>query len=104
MNSFSSNYQFDQTTLDAPVFYPTLDEFHDPISYINKIRPLSEIAGICKIVPPKDWNPPVLLHYKKLIGFPTKLQKLNNLDAETRYHIKYSLFSMNIYIFPQGRK
>ena len=31
---------------DAPVFYPTKEEFEDPLRYINYIRPLAELAGI----------------------------------------------------------
>lgn len=37
---------------EAPVFQPTLEEFEDPLRYINKIRPIAEKAGICKIRPP----------------------------------------------------
>lgn len=43
----------------APVFFPTVEEFQgNPLSYIEKIRPLAESYGICKIVPPKGWDPP----------------------------------------------
>ncbi len=38
---------------DAPVFYPTCDEFADPLEYIEKIRPIASRAGLCKIIPPK---------------------------------------------------
>lgn len=37
---------------EAPVFEPTNDEFHDPLAYIAKIRPIAERSGICKIKPP----------------------------------------------------
>ena len=37
---------------EAPVFCPTAEEFEDPLVYINKIRPVAEKAGICKIRPP----------------------------------------------------
>lgn len=42
---------------EAPTFYPTKDEFKDPLSYIQKISPEGEKYGIIKIVPPKDYNP-----------------------------------------------
>jgi histone demethylase JARID1 len=44
----------------APVFFPTVAEFEwNPMTYIEKIRPIAEDYGICKIVPPTGWNPPL---------------------------------------------
>ena len=37
---------------EAPVFEPTAEEFQDPLAYINKIRPIAEKTGICKVRPP----------------------------------------------------
>jgi histone demethylase JARID1 len=42
---------------EAPTFYPTKEEFRDPLSYIEKISPQGEKYGIIKIVPPKDYHP-----------------------------------------------
>jgi hypothetical protein len=42
----------------APVFFPTVEEMEgNPLHYVEKIRPIAERYGICKIVPPKGWNP-----------------------------------------------
>lgn len=42
---------------EAPTFYPTAEEFKDPLSYIEKISPEGEKYGIIKIVPPKGYHP-----------------------------------------------
>ena len=43
----------------APTFFPTVEEFEgNPLHYIEKIRSVAQQYGICKIVPPKGWNPP----------------------------------------------
>ena len=42
----------------APTFYPTIEDMEgNPLHYVEKIRPIAEIYGICKIVPPKGWDP-----------------------------------------------
>lgn len=54
-SSFSVNknqdFEFAVPT-EAPVFVPTIEEFRNPLTYINKIRPVAEKYGICKIRPP----------------------------------------------------
>jgi len=66
----------------APVFFPTVEEFEgNPLSYIEKIRPVAESYGICKIVPPQGWNPAPFaadVHSKK--RFQTKHQLLHRLQ------------------------
>jgi histone demethylase JARID1 len=42
---------------EAPTFYPTKQEFQDPLAYIAKISPEGEKYGIIKIVPPEDYHP-----------------------------------------------
>lgn len=37
---------------EAPVFEPSEEDFKNPLIYINKIRPIAEKYGICKIRPP----------------------------------------------------
>jgi jmjN domain len=43
---------------DCPAFYPTLEEFRDPMSYIRSIAPQAQEFGIAKIVPPETWRMP----------------------------------------------
>ncbi|KAL3499347.1 hypothetical protein ACH5RR_038440 [Cinchona calisaya] len=64
----------------GPVYYPTEDEFRDPLEFIDKIRPEAEQYGICKIVPPKSWKPPFGLDIDSFT-FPTKTQDIHKLQA-----------------------
>ncbi|KAJ4954062.1 hypothetical protein NE237_030894 [Protea cynaroides] len=66
----------------APVFYPTEEEFKDPLEFISNIRPQAEPYGICKIVPPKDWKPPFALDLESFT-FPTKTQAIHQLQARS---------------------
>lgn len=43
---------------EAPTFRPTEEEFKDPQEYIRKIAPEGRKYGICRIIPPDNWNPP----------------------------------------------
>nr|GMC63664.1 putative lysine-specific demethylase JMJ16 isoform X1 [Ipomoea batatas] len=75
---------------DAPVFYPTEEEFEDTITYIESIRPRAEAYGICRIVPPASWKPPCPLKEKNIwekTKFVTRIQridKLQNRDPMTK--------------------
>ena len=68
----------------APIFYPTMEEFSNPIKYIASIRERAEKSGIAKIVPPQGWNPPTC--YTKCFqgeqnkSFPTKKQYIHKLQ------------------------
>lgn len=70
-------------TEEAPVFYPTIEEFEDTLSYVAKVRPLAEPYGICRIVPPACWTPPCPLKEKDLwenAEFPTRIQQIDLLQ------------------------
>ena len=73
----------------APIFHPTLEEFADPIKYIASIRDRASKHGICKIVPPKGWNPPSCydkcFQGKQNLSFPTKKQYVHKLQEGTAY-------------------
>jgi hypothetical protein len=41
----------------GPVFFPTVEDMEgSPLDYIDKIRPIAQKYGICKIVPPEGWK------------------------------------------------
>jgi [histone H3]-trimethyl-L-lysine4 demethylase len=68
------------TPNNAPVFFPNEEEFSDALDYIAKIKPIAERAGICKIVPPKSWQPNFYLDSQKF-KFTPRIQKINELEV-----------------------
>jgi len=65
----------------GPTFYPTVEEFEgNPVTYINKIRPVAEKYGICKVVPPSGWKPPLCVDMNSAKEFETKKQMLHRLQ------------------------
>lgn len=68
------------TIPEGPTYYPTVEEFADPILYMTKITQEAEKYGICKIVPPSGWNPPCLVNMENPLKMPTKLQTINTLQ------------------------
>uniref|UniRef100_A0A8C0X548 [histone H3]-trimethyl-L-lysine(4) demethylase n=1 Tax=Castor canadensis TaxID=51338 RepID=A0A8C0X548_CASCN len=73
---------------ECPVFEPSWEEFTDPLSFIGRIRPLAEKTGICKIRPPKDWQPPFACEVKTF-RFTPRVQRLNELEAMTRVRLDF---------------
>lgn len=73
---------------ECPVFEPTWEEFADPLGYIARIRPIAEKSGICKIRPPVDWQPPFAVEVDNF-RFTPRIQRLNELEAETRVKLNY---------------
>ena len=45
-----------QAVSSSPVFYPSEEEFKDPVAYIRMIRHEAEKFGVCVIVPPESWK------------------------------------------------
>ncbi|XP_010935913.1 lysine-specific demethylase JMJ703 [Elaeis guineensis] len=68
---------------EAPIFYPSEEEFEDTLKYIASIRPSAEPYGICRIVPPPSWNPPFVLKEKGVwenSKFATRIQQVDKLQ------------------------
>uniref|UniRef100_A0A5K3EJI0 [histone H3]-trimethyl-L-lysine(4) demethylase n=4 Tax=Mesocestoides corti TaxID=53468 RepID=A0A5K3EJI0_MESCO len=73
---------------EAPVFYPTFKEFEDPLLYLEKIRPIGQETGICKIIPPKGWNPPFAVDVNTF-KFTPRIQRLYELEAHSRLKLDF---------------
>ncbi|XP_076888852.1 lysine-specific demethylase JMJ13-like, partial [Bidens hawaiensis] len=78
--------KFDSTDLDwtekipeCPVYFPSKEEFEDPLAYLQKIAPEASKYGICKIVSPLSTSVPagmVLMKEKAGFRFTTRVQPL----------------------------
>ncbi|GFQ01966.1 putative lysine-specific demethylase jmj16 [Phtheirospermum japonicum] len=72
---------------EAPVFYPSKEEFEDTLKYISSIRSEAEKYGICRIVPPSSWKPPCPLkgtdiwQTSKFTSRIQRIDKLQNRDS-----------------------
>uniref|UniRef100_A0A674N2P5 [histone H3]-trimethyl-L-lysine(4) demethylase n=1 Tax=Takifugu rubripes TaxID=31033 RepID=A0A674N2P5_TAKRU len=73
---------------ECPVFEPSWEDFSDPLGFINKIRPIAEKTGICKIRPPEDWQPPFACDVRNF-RFTPRIQRLNELEALTRVKLNF---------------
>uniref|UniRef100_UPI0037E7073C lysine-specific demethylase 5B-B isoform X2 n=1 Tax=Semicossyphus pulcher TaxID=241346 RepID=UPI0037E7073C len=73
---------------ECPVFEPSWEEFKDPFAFINKIRPIAEKTGICKVRPPPGWQPPFACDVDRL-HFVPRIQRLNELEAQTRVKLNF---------------
>jgi histone demethylase JARID1 len=45
---------------ECPTFYPSTEEFKDPMGYIRSISNEAKDFGICKVVPPVGWKMPFM--------------------------------------------
>lgn len=91
---------------EAPTFYPTHDEFADPMKYISWIaNPQGgngKAYGIVKIVPPEGWNPECVID-EQTFRFRTRVQRLNSLSADARASQNYQE-QLQKFHAQQGRK
>ena len=92
----NSDFMF-ETPQNAPVFFPSEEEFSDALGYIAKIKPVGERAGICKIVPPKSWQPNFYLDSQKF-KFTPRIQKINELEVILMINFKKEKSSKYYYL------
>ncbi|KAJ5099630.1 hypothetical protein N7532_006631 [Penicillium argentinense] len=73
---------------EAPTFRPTEEEFKDPVAYIQKIAPEGKKYGICRVVPPENWQPPFAIDTERF-HFKTRRQELNSVEGGNRANMNY---------------
>ncbi|KAK6010928.1 JmjN domain protein, partial [Ostertagia ostertagi] len=83
MDNLDRFYRYFERPPFAPVYYPTAEEFLDPLAYVAKIRPEAEQYGVVKIVPPESFKPPFAIN-SETFEFTPRIQKLNEVEAIVR--------------------
>lgn len=73
---------------NCPEFFPTHEEFKDPMTYIKSISDRAKEYGICKIIPPDGWSMPFVTD-TKAFRFKTRLQRLNSIEASSRAKLNF---------------
>ncbi|VFR02149.1 unnamed protein product [Cuscuta campestris] len=79
----TSNLDWIDTIPECPIYYPSKEEFEDPLVYLQKIAPEASKYGICKIVSPITASIPAgVVLTKERVGFKftTRVQPLRLAD------------------------
>jgi hypothetical protein len=91
-NEFEKIMKISHFALDlpeAPTFYPTLEEFKDPLKYLESVYPKAEKFGIFKIVPPEEVDIQTTLN-KRDFKFKTKIQNIHQLQERNKTEVSPS--------------
>ncbi|WOL13228.1 lysine-specific demethylase JMJ706-like isoform X1 [Canna indica] len=101
-----SNLQWINDIPECPVFYPTKEEFENPLDYIQQIAPMASKFGICKIVSPLVASVPagiVLMKEKVGFRFTTRVQPLRLAEWNEDDKISFFMSGRN-YTFREFEK
>ncbi|XP_020582957.1 lysine-specific demethylase JMJ706-like isoform X2 [Phalaenopsis equestris] len=84
-----SNMEWIDRIPECPVFFPTKEEFDDPLTYLQKISPIASKYGICKIISPICASVPagaVLMKEQGGLKFTTRVQpfRLSEWSADDK--------------------
>ncbi|KAI4303334.1 hypothetical protein MLD38_038979 [Melastoma candidum] len=74
-----NDFDWTDSIPECPVYYPSKEQFEDPLVYLQKIAPEASKYGICKIVSPLSASVPagvVLMQEKTGFKFTTRVQPL----------------------------
>lgn len=84
-NSIIDNHKQDFIPPSAPVYRPSVEEFADPIAYIESIRAEAAQYGMCQIVPPDAWKPTCHINMDSPVMFSTKQQHIQSLQEGVEF-------------------
>ncbi|KAJ7591453.1 jumonji superfamily protein [Mycena floridula] len=72
----------------CPEFFPTAEEFKDPMAYVKSISDKAREYGICKVIPPEGWKMPFVTDTESF-RFATRVQRLNSIEASSRAKLNF---------------
>eukprot|EP00897_Mesotaenium_endlicherianum_P010241 jgi/Mesen1/9245/ME000006S09244 len=89
----------------CPVYYPTVEEFKDPLAYISLIQPEASKYGICKIIPPVSASvaASTVLTKERHLRFATRVQALRLNYWDSRDQASFRI-SNRTYTLPEYEK
>ncbi|EIN10782.1 hypothetical protein PUNSTDRAFT_125473 [Punctularia strigosozonata HHB-11173 SS5] len=73
---------------ECPTFYPTMEEFKEPMAYVQSISEEGMKYGLCKIVPPSGWKMPFVTD-TEIFRFKTRVMTLNSIEASSRAKLNF---------------
>ncbi|KAI3469175.1 hypothetical protein Pfo_025838 [Paulownia fortunei] len=83
---------------ECPVYSPSIEEFQDPLIYLQKIAPEASKYGICKIVSPVSASVPagvVLMKEKAGFKFTTRVQPLRLAEWDSDDKVTFFMSARN---------
>nr|XP_019701575.2 lysine-specific demethylase JMJ706-like [Elaeis guineensis] len=101
-----SNFDWIDDIPECPAFYPTKEEFEDPLIYLQKIAPVASKFGICKIISPLNASVPagvVLMKENAGFKFTTRVQPLRLAKWDEKDKVTFSMSGIN-YTFREFEK
>ncbi|KAL3360583.1 hypothetical protein AABB24_013819 [Solanum stoloniferum] len=94
----TSDLEWTDKIPECPVYYPSKEEFEDPLVYLQKITPEASKYGICKIVSPIMASVPagvVLMKEKVGFKFTTRVQPLRLAEWDTDDKVTFFMSGRN---------
>ncbi|CAN4077271.1 unnamed protein product [Withania somnifera] len=94
----TSDLEWTDKIPECPVYYPSKEEFEDPLVYLQKIAPEASKYGICKIVSPIMASVPagvVLMKEKVGFKFSTRIQPLRLAEWDKDDEVTYFMSGRN---------
>ncbi|KAE8729645.1 JMJ706 protein [Hibiscus syriacus] len=95
---YTNDLEWTEKIPECPVFYPTKEEFEDPLVYLQKIAPEASKYGICKIISPVSATVPagaVLMKEKAGFKFTTRVQPLRLAEWHSDDRVTFFMSGRN---------